>query len=364
VQLPDFIVANIEPIQAEWVASARTGRPPERDTNTLELEDEAAQILAEIVEDMRRPQDGARRFARSQGRAMRCARRGSEMDPIVSEYRALRAVVMRLWSASPRDVHTHDLEDVMRFNEAVDKAIAVSLAVFAADADRARNLYLRVLGHDLREALETIVNCAQHELRIRPESARQTALTLNSAMKMKALVGDLLEATLHRPDAGISIEPSTVHLERFARDTLDELNALNPGRIVELDVKGNLQGTWDAHRLHQVLSNVVFNALKYGAPATPVRVTLDGTDADEVVLAVHNFGNAIPSEALQKIFDPFVRGRAQDLASHPSGANIALGLYVARAILTAHSGTISATSSAEDGTRFEIRLPRHSAAVV
>ncbi|WP_309907706.1 ATP-binding protein [Variovorax soli] len=106
------------------------------------------------------------------------------------------------------------------------------------------------------------------------------------------------------------------------------------------------------------------NALKYGAAAKPVRVTLDGTCDDEVVLAVHNFGNAIPSEALQKIFDPFVRGRVQDLASYPSGAKIARGLYVARAILTAHSGTISATSSAENGTRFEIRLPRHRAAFV
>ena len=231
------------------------------------------------------------------------------------------------------------------------------------EADRARKLFLRVVAQDLRDAISTIEACAHQQLRARPEGVLEANATLRSTARIKALVGDLLEATIRRPDTGLSIQPSSIQLDRFVRDTLDELIALNPGRIVELESTGNLQGTWDARRLHQVISNVVFNALKYGAPGTQVRVTLDGARADEVKLAVHNFGKPIPAERLRTLFDPFVQGRAQDLASHPAGANIGLGLYAARAIIAAHSGTIGVSSSDQDGTRFEIRLPRTCAAV-
>ncbi|MDM0112298.1 HAMP domain-containing sensor histidine kinase [Variovorax sp. J22R133] len=231
------------------------------------------------------------------------------------------------------------------------------------ETDRARKLFLSVIAHDLRDAIFMIENCVQQQLRARPEGVLEANITLRATARLKALVGDLLEATIRRPDAAaLSIQPSSIQLDRFVRDTLDEFVALNPGRIIELESAGNLQGTWDARRLHQVISNVVFNALKHGAPETQVRVTLDGNRPDEVEIAVHNFGNPIPRERLSRLFDPFIEGRAQDLASHPMGANIGFGLYVARAIVAAHSGTIGVTSSDADGVLFSIRLPRHCAA--
>src|SRR5438045_4694667 len=96
---------------------------------------------------------------------MQRARSGFEVNQMVSEYRALRATVLRLWSAAATDVTVHDLQDVTRFNEAVDQALAESLKFFVAEVDRARNLVLGVLGHDLRTPLGVVVNCAQHQLR-------------------------------------------------------------------------------------------------------------------------------------------------------------------------------------------------------
>src|SRR5207344_3193318 len=96
-------------------------------------------------------------------------------------------------------------------------------------------------------------------------------------------------------------------LDQFARNTLGEIDAISSGRSLELQVDGDLHGEWDARRLHQALSNLVFNALKYGFPDSPVRISLDGTQKNEVVLAVQNTGKPIPRALLPTLFDPLVR---------------------------------------------------------
>jgi signal transduction histidine kinase len=111
--------------------------------------------------------------------------------------------------------------------------------------------------------------------------------------------------------------------------------------------------------LHQALSNLVFNALKYGLPRAPIRISLDGSRADEVVLAVQNSGRPIPEGLLPTLFDPLVRaaGKDEGADSQIAGANLGLGLYVVREIANAHGGSVEVTSD-DSATRFELRLPR------
>jgi signal transduction histidine kinase len=280
---------------------------------------------------------------------------------MVSEFRALRATVLRLWSASMHGATEHDLEDLTRFNEAVDQTLAESLKFFVAEVDRARNLFLGVLGHDLRTPLGTIMSCAHYQLRARPGTEREAKLILQGASHMKALIDDLLAYTRDKLGVGMSVERAPMRLDRFARDTLDAIAAMNPGSAIDLQAEGDMEGAWDASRLHQVLSNLVVNALKYGAPGAPVHVGLDGTREDGVVLRVHNRGPTIPAHILPDLFEPLVRGNTQPAGSLPSGADMGLGLYIAREIITAHGGTIAATSSDAAGTCFEVRLPRSDA---
>ncbi|MFL6661471.1 MAG: ATP-binding protein [Rhizobacter sp.] len=374
MQLAAFIAANIEPILRDWVAFARTRIPVAGGMTELALRNDAAGILTEIAHDMLRPQGEDQQLARSQGmavrdpelaetpsrsHAMQRARSGFEVNQMVSEYRALRATVLRLWSAAATDVTVHDLQDVTRFNEAVDQALAESLKFFVAEVDRARNLVLGVLGHDLRTPLGVVVNCAQHQLRVRPDDTRDADMILRSAARMKSLVDEVLSYTRKRLGTGLVIHATPVHLARFSRDIVDEILAVTPpGRAIDLTSTGNLEGVWDARRLHQLLSNLIGNALKYGAPDKAIRVMLDGTADDEVVLAVHNFGPPIPGEILPDVFEPLVRGAAEGVTSQTSGASMGLGLYIAREIASAHCGSIGVTSSAEEGTRFELRMPR------
>ncbi|HUG21916.1 sensor histidine kinase [Piscinibacter sp.] len=376
MRLSKFIIDNLDAILVEWVAFARDQLPAAANLSEAALLDHGRLILEEIAFDMRRPQGDDEQQAKSEGNSAKVSasravpsrsharqreRQGFEVEQLVAEYRALRATVLRLWSAASSSVQIEDLEDMTRFNEAVDQAIAESLQVFVAEVDKARDLFLGMLGHDLRGPLSTIASSATVEVRARPNDSRQAAIILRSVAQMKALLDDLVEYTRHRLGSGLAIDPATLHLDQFARNTLDEIEAISSGRVLELEAEGNLEGEWDARRLHQALSNLVFNALKYGLPTAPIRISLDGTRKDEVVLAVQNTGNRIPRDLLPTLFDPLVRGAGEDEGadSQVAGANLGLGLYVVREIANAHGGTVEVTSD-DSATCFELRLPRIS----
>lgn len=374
MRLSQFITRHLDAILSDWVAFARTQFPAAAAMDEVALLDHARLILLDIAADMQRPQGDDARQDKSEGNrpnasrssdvpsrshARQRERQGFEIEQMVAEYRALRATVLRHWSADMGSAHVDDLEDVTRFNEAVDQAVAESLQVFVAQVDKARDLFLGMLGHDLRGPLSTIASAASLALHARPDDPQPATVILRSVAQMKALLDDLVEYTRHRLGAGLAIDPAHLQLDRFARDTLDEIAAISRGHVLQLHVEGNLEGEWDARRLHQALSNLVFNALKYGLPRAPVHIILDGTRADEVVLAVQNVGKPIPRELLPTIFEPLVRGADEDSAADTqvAGANLGLGMYVVREIAIAHGGSVTVTSD-ESATRFELRLPR------
>jgi signal transduction histidine kinase len=374
MRLSSFITSNLDPILADWVAFARHQEPAAFRMDERALLDHGRLILQEIAADMRRPQDDDQRQAKSEGssdtvstlrnipsrsHARQREKQGFAVEQMVAEYRALRATVIRLWSASAPSVQIEDLDDVIRFNESVDQAIAESLAVFLIEVDKTRDLFLGMLCHDLRGPLATIAGCASLDRKSRSNASPTADIVLRSVSQMKSLLDDLVEYTRHRLGSGLTVELAPLHLEQFARDTLAEIEAVSTGRDLKLEALGNTEGLWDARRLHQALSNLVFNALKYGFPDSAVRVKVDGRGRDEVILSVQNTGKPISPELLTRIFDPLVRTEDEDhrADSQVSGANLGLGLYVVREIAAAHGGTID-VSSDDSITRFELRLPR------
>lgn len=372
MRLSHFIITHLEPILVDWVAFARHHVTAAQGLDEAALRDHGMLILEKIALDMHAPQCEGERQAKSEGNSLTAStsrdmpsrsharqreRQGFDVEQMVSEYRALRATVLRLWSASSRDVQLEDLEDVVRFNEAVDQAVAESLTAFMAEVAKTRDLFLGVLGHDLRGPLSTIANCAA-VLRADPEKARTVGILNRSVAQMKALLDDLVEYTSDRFGTEITLHPAPLQLDVFVQNTLDEIGAINPSRVLELQAQGDLRGHWDTRRLHQAVSNLVFNALKYGAVDRPVRIGLDGTQDHEVALTVSNEGRPIAPDVLGSVFEPLVRaddGRGGD--SPQAGANLGLGLYVVRQAALAHGGTVSVTSG-DPATCFELRLPR------
>ena len=175
---------------------------------------------------------------------------------------------------------------------------------------------------------------------------------------MRTLVDVVLSYTRRSLGAVLPVELKPVQLDEVVRHCVHDLAVTNPQRQISIEASGDMGGVWDAMRLAQLVSNLVGNALKYGTPEATVQVRLDGDDPEGVSLRVHNFGPHIEPGLIADIFEPLVRGANPSGAAQVGGANMGLGLYIAREVASAHYGTIQVTSDAQAGTTFEVRLPR------
>lgn len=376
MRLAQFITGNMEPILADWSEFAKTLGPAALKMDATQLRDHAALMLSDIAKDLDTPQSVKEAQAKSKGhtdapdvgadsaaQAHGAGRAGDgfTVDEMVAEYRALRASVLRLWSLACPENAPADLQDVMRFNEAIDQSLAEALRRFTQDLDRAREMFVAVLGHDLRTPLSAVL-MAGHYMRDsgdlpEPHQALSDRV-VNSATRMSQMVDDLLDFTRSRLGNGIPVERKPADLGNVARDAVGELTTAHPGREFLLDVAGDVTGSCDAARISQVLVNLLSNAVQYGAAKAPVRISVIG-EGDAVVLRVQNGGSIIPAHKMPGLFSPFKRLRIPESAEKDLH-NLGLGLYVAERVVTAHGGTISVTSTPADGTSFQVSLPRRA----
>jgi signal transduction histidine kinase len=372
MRLADFILRDMESILVQWEAFAATQLPAAASMKSLALRDHAKQILEAVAKDLSTSQSRQAQTTKSLGQepklmgavetaaethALLPARTGFKNKQFAAEYRALRASVLRLWT----DAYVPDVshvDDMIRFNEAIDQAIAESIDFFSAQVEQARNLLLGMLGHDMRSPLQTIQMTASYlaALNAGADVSQAAVRLINSGARMHALLDDLIDFNRSKLGLGITITPADVDLGRLFADEVSQLRAAHPQSEVELNVTGNASGVWDGLRLQQILGNLVGNAIKYGAPNTPVQVTMSGTES-ELCFQVRNKGSAIEGSILEQIFDPLKRGPAQENSTNPDGG-LGLGLYIAREIAQAHGGHIEASSDPAE-TVFTVSLPRH-----
>lgn len=341
----------------------------------LALRDHAQQILEAVAADLRTPQTPREQSEKSKGHAPVIAgapetaaqthavlRAGSgfHINHLVAEYRALRATVLRRWIAAGAAEPRH-VEDMLRFNEAIDQAIAESVVHFDAQVERARNLLLGMLGHDMQSPLSSILVTAKYLSRLHAGDQVSSAagMLIRSGASMQALLDDLVDFNRTRLGLGLPVTRFRVDLGLVVEDELEQLRAIHPGRRIEVACSGELRGSWDGIRVQQVLRNLVSNALRYGSKDAPVRVVVRGAERD-VFLEVVNRGERLEQAAIDELFEPLKRGVAQH--DHPEDRpGLGLGLFIVREIARAHGGEATGRSSGGD-TTFTVRLPRVDAA--
>jgi signal transduction histidine kinase len=376
MRLAEFISANREPILAEWEEFARTCTPAAGTMDIVALRDHANEMLTVIAEDLRTPQDRREQAAKARGNAPADdqqlptaaeehgagrAESGFSVEQMISEYRALRASVIRLWTRAEGKLEAENLEDLTRFNEAIDQSLAESVTRYTEEMEHSKEIFLAILGHDLRTPLAAIYMSAEFMLELK--ELKEPSLTLTgriarSATRMVSLVGDLLDFTRSRLGGGIPIERDDVSLGKIVHDVADEIRAANPDQVIEVETRGEDRGRWDLNRLTQALTNLVANAVEHGLDGSTVKITVGG-DENEASVAVHNRGPLIPADQLDGIFNPMKASEpTAKAAATGSGGNLGLGLYIAERIVTAHQGTIEVKSTQADGTTFTVRLPR------
>lgn len=373
MRLPQFILDNMETILAEWEAFATTMLPAAADMTPLALRDHAPHILKAVAKDLTTAQTRKEQAEKSKGRAPTAAgtpesaaqthavlraHSGFDINQLVAEYRALRASVLRLWlDAGPLD--ESGMEDVIRFNEAIDQAVAESVGYFHQQVERARNLLLGMLGHDMRTPLSSIVVTASYlaTLNAGEQISRAAERLIRSGASIQALLDDLVDFNRSSLGLGLKVVPSDIDLAAEFAQEMEQLREAYDHRQIELVATGDNQGQWDAARLKQVLRNLVSNAVKYGSADTPIRVALLG-EKTGVQLEVTNSGSTIDQSVRSRIFDPLRRGLAAgDSQDAPEG--LGLGLFIVREIVDAHGGEVDVRSGGGE-TTFVVRLPRQN----
>lgn len=378
MRLSEFIRANKEPILAEWEAFARSCSPSSGSMNIEALRDHADEMLTVIAADLETPQDEAEQQQKSEGKAPATlettataaeehgagrAESGFSVDQMVAEFRALRASVIRLWTEALGGFNVNNIEDLTRFNEAIDQSLAESVSRFTMDLDKSKEMFLAMLGHDLRSPLGAIIMSSHFMLETRDLQEPHLSLTgriSSSADRMQHMIGDLLDFTRSRLGGGIPIERAEMSIDKAVHDVVDEITAAYPDSVIKLDARGGNKGNWDCDRISQVLSNLIGNAVEHGEPRGTVAVSVAGDDK-EVTIAVHNLGPAILPEQLDGIFGPMKNKNITGSAAGPSG-NLGLGLYIAERIVNAHGGTMDVESTKDAGTTFTVHLPRAASA--
>ncbi len=371
MRLAEFILQDMNAILGDWDAFAATHIPAASRMTPVAVRDHAQQILATIAKDLSTPQSKRAQADKSMGlapevigdpetaaetHAVLRAESGFDINELAAEYRALRASVLRRWmEACPSN--DLNLDDVIRFNEAIDQATAESVEYFAAQVDRTRNLVLAMLSHDMRNPLAAIAMTASYlaDLNAGANVSKAASLLSCASKEMNGLLDDMVDLKRTILGLGIHIALADIDLATVLADELELLREANPGRRLVLEVVGDVRGRWDGKRLQRVLRSLISNAIRYGTPDQPIATVIVG-NATDVRFEVTNSGPTIDQSALDQIFNILRHSTATGQAE-PKDCALGLGLFIVREVARAHGGEVH-VRSANELTVFGVRLPR------
>jgi signal transduction histidine kinase len=374
--LSRFITENMEDIVTEWQAFATTMEPAASTMSALSLRDHAKPILLAIAKDLESSQTALAQSDKSKGLAPPLSARetaaathgalrhlsGFDLNQLGAEYRALRASVIRLWTLKHQShMDSAVFEDMIRFNEAVDQAVAESTSRYAAELALSRDTFMAILAHDLRSPLSAIAMLSYMLEGSAPtDGARKQARQIQtSAKEMGAMIRDLLEYTRTQLGKGIPIHAKRCSIAAICREALDEVRAAHSQRQFDFAMAADTDWLVDNARLRQALSNLLNNAVQHGDPAAPIALSVAVEEGPQLTIRIKNQGKPIPPESLQVIFDPLVQlSEKSAIGIETPSTNLGLGLFIAREVATGHGGTLDVSSDAVNGTVFVLRVPQ------
>ncbi len=363
--MASFIREHLEEILTAWESFAKTLSPAATTMNSLALRDHAQQMLEAIALDLETAQSDDEQALKSKGlgpvfhgvetaAAAHGALRhgvGFDLRQLVAEFRALRASVLRLWDARKDLLDPPLAFDMVRFNEAVDQALAEAIATYSDELAKCRETFLTTLGNDLRYPLNAMTGALSAFSESGGEANRAVAFAVGvrSISSMSGMIRDMSEYTRKRLEQGISIVPEEANLESVCRAAIEEVALVNPQTSFRFEAGGNLDGMFDRARIQQVVSNLLDNCVQRGKRGAPICVIASG-DEHALALSVSNIGLRTTAT------------KASAASRRTADADLGLGVFVAREIVLAHGGTMHA-APVGSGTTIHMVLPRDAVAL-
>jgi PAS domain S-box-containing protein len=279
--------------------------------------------------------------------------------PLVARGRTLGAIHLMM-GESGRTFGQADLpfvEDLAR--RAASAVENARLYHEAQEAVVAREEFLAIASHELRTPLTAFQLAVQRFVKSAesPSSERVGAAPIqrieNATKRLTSLVEDLLDVT-SQGTTRLHLELEEVDLSKVVAEVISGMEEAISGSGSDVCVRssGSATGRWDARRLDRVVTNLLSNALKFGAEK-PIVVSIDGGAEGLVRLQVRDQGIGIPVQEQSRIFERFQRAVS---SRHYSG--FGLGLWFARQVVEAHGGTIDVRSEPGAGATFTVDLPR------
>ena len=285
----------------------------------------------------------------------RAIREALDGAPFESEHRVCLPDGSVRWLASTGEVHRDETGKPIRFIGALqDVTERRALLQAAEQANRAKDEFLAMLGHELRNPLAPIVSALQlMDVRDRVPFRRERDIIARQVEHLTRLVDDLLDvARITRGKIALARERlDLVELVERAAESHREVPIRVEAASRPLVVDG------DPVRLAQVVGNLIANAAKFSPPGEPIAIRMTST-SDGIELVVEDRGAGIDPALLPRVFEMFVQG-PQELARERGG--LGLGLAIVAKLVELHGGTVTVTSEVGRGSQFRIVLPRASA---
>lgn len=281
----------------------------------------------------------------------RAASRNYTLDQLILEYHILRQAICdvleeeEILAPAEREVIVASIEQAV--NDAATQ--------FSETLREIQERLTHTLAHDLRSPITAAKSGAQLILR-RPDDADhciKLAGRISSNMdRLDSMIHDLLDASRIRAGESLPLKLQECDLDLIARQVADEANYYYGNRFIVVSTRPCL-GNWNEDGIRRLIENLTTNAVKYGAPDTPVTIRVMD-EKSTAVLSVHNQGAPIPREEQAILFQQFRRAKRTERKT-----GWGLGLTLVKGMAEAHGGTVSVESREGYGTKFTVELPKN-----
>lgn len=256
-----------------------------------------------------------------------------------------------VWRETVRDTAEPWSEAELELARQLQAELMRATGARMAELHAAKDHLLAMLGHDLRDPLQSI-HMAATVLSREGGGARLGDRIQNSSRRMQHLIGHVLDVSRLQAGIGLGMEFAETDLRPLVADLIEETGVAHPGVNFALQLPRSLRAEIDAHRFSQLVSNLLSNARHHGAAGEPIIVQLS-EQGGMVRLEVSNTGEAIAPETAAQLFSAFKRPQRTNPRNR---SGLGLGLYIAHEIAVGHGGSIE-YSHAEPYVVFSVRFP-------
>jgi signal transduction histidine kinase len=359
-QASDRLKQNAEKIMAMWEKRARDEVGASTRHNSLVLQNSLPLYLNQLVDELsnrivRTParitadEVESTRIGRLHGHE-RAGYADYSMTELIFEYQLLRQVIFQvLEEEAPLGVQDRDI-----IIGSIEQAVNDAATQFSETLRDIQELFMVTLTHDLRNPINVVKMGTQLILRRleRGDTHMDVAARMLGAInRLDSMIQNLLDASRLRAGQSLKIEFDECDFLMLVKEVVEDLSFAYGERFVVV-CDSDMRTFCSRKEIRRVIENLAINAVKYGAPSTPITLTLQQTET-QLSLTIHNEGDPIALDAQSILFQQFRRTIA---AEEQTGWG--LGLFLAKSIIEAHKGTLAVESAEGKGTSFIINLSK------